>query len=71
MPEPRPLFNLDLLAAKPDAPVLVCEGEKSAARAARIFPKSVCITSPGGCKAWKQAYWSPLAGAESLNLARL
>lgn len=66
MPEPRPLFNLDLLAAKPDAPVLVSEGEKSAARAARIFPESVCITSPAGCKAWKQADWSPLAGRKVL-----
>jgi putative DNA primase/helicase len=66
MPEPRPLFNLDLLAAKPDALVLVSEGEKSAARAARIFPESVCITSPAGCKAWKQADWSPLAGRKVL-----
>lgn len=66
MPEPRPLFNLDLLAAKPDAPVLVSEGEKSAARAARIFPESVCLTSAGGCKAWKQADWSPLAGRKVL-----
>lgn len=31
---PRPLFGLDLLAARPGAPVLVCEGEKAAGAAA-------------------------------------
>ncbi|MCP4314923.1 MAG: hypothetical protein GY789_02500 [Hyphomicrobiales bacterium] len=29
-PAPRPLYGLDRLAAHPDAPVLICEGEKSA-----------------------------------------
>src|ERR1700730_4039695 len=66
MPEPRPLFNLDLLAAKPDAPVLVCEGEKSAARAARIFPESVCLTSAGGSQAAAKTDWSPLAGRRAM-----
>jgi putative DNA primase/helicase len=66
MPEPRPLFNLDLLAAKPDAPVLVSEGEKSAARAARIFPESVCLTSVGGSQAAAKTDWSPLAGRRAM-----
>ena len=29
-PKPRPLYGLDRLAARPDAPVIVAEGEKSA-----------------------------------------
>jgi 5S rRNA maturation endonuclease (ribonuclease M5) len=62
VPEPRPLFNLDQLAARPDAQVLISEGERSANKAARIFPKSVCITSPGGSQAASKADWSPLAG---------
>lgn len=28
LPEPRPLYGLDQLAARPEAPVLICEGEK-------------------------------------------
>src|SRR4029077_12610729 len=30
LPSPRPLYGLDQLADRPDAPVIVCEGEKSA-----------------------------------------
>jgi hypothetical protein len=33
-PKPRPLYGLDRLAARPDAPVLVVEGEKAAEAAA-------------------------------------
>jgi hypothetical protein len=45
---PLPLYGLDRLAARPDAPVLVVEGEKSAEAAARIFPDHVVITWPSG-----------------------
>jgi putative DNA primase/helicase len=62
VPEPRPLYGLDRLAKRPDAPVAICEGEKSADAAARIFPNSVCITSPGGSQAASKADWSPLRG---------
>jgi putative DNA primase/helicase len=61
-PARRPLYSLDMLAARPDAPVLVCEGEKSADAAARLFPDFVTTTSPGGCKAAAKADWTPLAG---------
>jgi hypothetical protein len=61
-PSPRPLYGLDRLAERPDAVVVVCEGEKSAKAAARIFPNSVCIRSPGGAKAADTADWTPLAG---------
>ena len=39
VPPPRPLYNLHKLAARPDAPVVICEGEKSADAAARDFPE--------------------------------
>jgi YD repeat-containing protein len=42
--------------------VVVCEGEKSADAAAKIFPESVCVTSPGGSEASAKADWRPLAG---------
>jgi hypothetical protein len=46
----------------PGASVVVCEGEKAADAAALIFPKSVCLTSAGGCKAEAKADFEPLAG---------
>ena len=61
-PAPRPLLNLDQLNAKPDAKVLIVEGEKAADAAARLFPTAVVTTWPSGCKAINKADWSPLAG---------
>src|SRR5207248_2706377 len=63
-PKPRPLYGLDRLAMRPDAPALVCEGEKSADAAGRLLPDFVAVTSPGGSKAAKDADWSVLAGRE-------
>jgi putative DNA primase/helicase len=66
VPSPRPLYSLDRLAAHPDAPAVVCEGEKSADAAAAIFPKSVGTTSLGGCASASKAEWTPLAGRRVL-----
>jgi putative DNA primase/helicase len=60
-PSPRPLFNLNLLARSPTAPVVVVEGEKCADVAQRVFPDSVVTTSPGGAGAPAKANWTPLA----------
>jgi hypothetical protein len=62
--KPRPLYGLDRLAARPDAPVLVTEGEKAADAAERLFAEYVAITSPGGSKAAAQADWSAVRGRE-------
>lgn len=62
VPAPRPLYNLDKLAERPDAPVVVCEGEKSADAASPIFPNSVVTTSPGGANAADKADWPVLRG---------
>jgi hypothetical protein len=62
--EPRPLYGLDGLAARPDAPVVVCEGEKSADAARRLLPGFVAIASPGGARAASKADWRPLAGRQ-------
>ncbi len=61
-PEPRPLYGLDKLVAKPDASVLVVEGEKAADAAQELFPDMVLITSPGGSNAAGKADWSLLRG---------
>lgn len=63
-PAPRALYGLDLLAQKPAAPVLVCEGEKAADAARLLFPDWVVVSWPGGANAVDKADWSPLAGRE-------
>ena len=61
-PKPRPLYNRDRLAARPDANVVVTEGEKAADAAAALLPDHVAVTAPGGSKAARAADWSALAG---------
>ncbi len=61
-PEPRPLYGLDRLAARPAAPVLVVEGEKAADAAVGIFPGFAVVTWPGGAQAVGKADWTPLRG---------
>lgn len=61
-PEPRPLYGLDRLAARPGTPVLVVEGEKAADAAEKRFTDHVVITTPGGSKAARKADWSAVAG---------
>ncbi len=59
---PRPLYGLDRLAKRPDAPVILCEGEKSTDAATQIFPDYVAVTSPNGAKSAGLADWGPLSG---------
>ncbi len=61
-PKPRPLYGLDRLAARPNASVIVVEGEKAADAAQLIFPASVAVTSSGGAEAAGTADWRPLTG---------
>jgi len=61
-PSPRPLYRLADLTARPDAPVLVVEGEKCADAAATLFPTAVCCAWPNGSNAINKADWSALAG---------
>jgi hypothetical protein len=64
--EPRPLYNLDAMAARPEAPVVVCEGEKAADAAARLMPDCVAITMPNGAQSPRKAHWAPVRGRELL-----
>ncbi|CAG0966593.1 hypothetical protein MTYP_01026 [Methylophilaceae bacterium] len=61
-PEPRPLYGLDRLDAKPDAWVLLVEGEKCADAPVELLNKAVVVSWPGGSKAVDKVDWSPLAG---------
>jgi putative DNA primase/helicase len=58
----RPLYGLLDLQLRPDAPVVVVEGEKCADAARGVFPEAVVITSPGGSNAAYKADWTPLRG---------
>lgn len=60
--EPRPLYGLERLAARPDAPVLVVEGEKCADAAAALLSGMVAVSWPGGCKAVDKVDFEPLRG---------
>ncbi|MNZ23756.1 hypothetical protein D3C78_408810 [compost metagenome] len=64
--EPRPLLRLDELAARPDAPVVLCEGEKSADAAGELLPTHVATCWPNGTNSWKKANFSSLAGRHVL-----
>lgn len=60
--EPRTLYGLDRLAARPlAAVVLIVEGEKCADAAAELFPDAVACTSSGGARAAAKTDWAPLA----------
>ena len=61
MPKPYPLFHLPALLARPDTPVLIVEGEKTAEAAARLFPDMVAITSMHGAQSPRQTDWSAVA----------
>lgn len=63
-PEPRLLYGADELAKRPDAPVLVVEGEKTAdeARQKPWLENYVVVTWPGGSRAVDKAAWKLLAG---------
>ena len=61
-PEPRPLYGLDRLAARPEATVLVVEGEKCADAGHAELPDLVVVSWPGGGKAVRKADWLVLTG---------
>lgn len=69
MPEPRPLYGLDELAARPDDAVLLVEGEKCKDVGTEQLPGLVVVSWPGGGKAVRKVDWSPLFGRKVLTMA--
>jgi hypothetical protein len=61
---PRPLYGLDRLIKRPDAPVILPEGEKCSDAADRLLPEYVSLSWPGGGKSIKRVDLSPLAGRD-------
>lgn len=64
---PSPLYGLDRLAARPDAPAVICEGCKAATAAIEHLPQLVPMSWRGGSDAAKaegRVDWSSLSGRE-------
>ena len=59
MPEPRPLYGLDRIAAAPAKQWLIVEGEKCADVVADLVPQVVAVSWQGGGKAPHKTDWSP------------
>lgn len=57
---PRPLYNAHDLASRPNAQVLIVEGEKTADAAKMLFQSMVVTTWPGGAESVDRADWSAL-----------
>jgi hypothetical protein len=62
--DPRPLYGLELLAQRPNAKVMVVEGEKCADLARRLFPGYVAVSPMNGARSPQLADWSPLQGRD-------
>jgi len=62
--KPYSLYNLDQLVARPDAPVLVTEGEKSADAASILFPDHVVVTTMFGAQSPLNSDLGPLVGRQ-------
>jgi len=61
-PAPRPLYGLPGVGERPEAPLLMVEGEGTADAATRLFPDHVVISWANGSNAVAKADWQPIAG---------
>lgn len=62
LPEPRPLYHADQLAARPEALVIVAEGEKATDAASVLFPDAVITTPLNVAQSPHKTDWTLLAG---------
>jgi hypothetical protein len=62
---PRPLFGLEQLTEKPEAPVLIVEGEKAALEARAYFPDHAVVSWMSHTSEFKTD-WSPLKNRDVL-----
>jgi putative DNA primase/helicase len=63
---PRPVYNLDKIAANPGAMVVIVEGEKKCEPAMGVFPDATATTSSHGAQSAGKTDWTPLAGRRVL-----
>jgi len=63
-PKPRPLWGLELLCERPEAAVVLVEGEKSALAARELLPDHLVLAWPGGANAVTTIDFTPLRGRD-------
>lgn len=61
-PAPRPLYNMEEIKSRPEAPILIVEGEKCADAAKLFAPDHVVTTWSNGAAAVRSADWMLLSG---------
>jgi putative DNA primase/helicase len=61
-----PLYNLDQIAANPDAMIVVVEGEKKCAPAMQVLEGTIATTSSNGARSARKTDWTPLRGRRVL-----
>lgn len=61
-PAPRPVYRLPDLVDRPDAPVIISEGEGKTDAAAQLFPDHVAVGWSNGSKSIGKVDWAPLRG---------
>jgi hypothetical protein len=68
--KPRPLYNLGEVLERPEATVLIVEGEKAveAGKLDQQFDDYVIVTYQGGAGNWKHSDWGPLRGRKVILL---
>jgi hypothetical protein len=59
--ENRPLYGLCELLARPDAKVIIVEGERKVDAAQRLFPEYVAVSPMNGANSPHQTDWTPVA----------
>lgn len=57
-----PIYGIEQLSKRPDTPILIVEGEKTAAAASMLFPEHIVLTWQGGVGNAAKADWSQLVG---------
>jgi putative DNA primase/helicase len=58
------LYKVDQILANPDKKIMVCEGEKAADAAQKLFSSYVTTTAIGGSSAYSKTNWNELANRD-------
>ena len=60
--ENRPLYGLCELLVRPDAPVIIVEGERKVDAARVLFPEYIAVSPMNGAKSPHKSDWTPIVG---------
>lgn len=66
--ETPPIYGIEHMKRRPNAPLLIVEGEKSCDAARILFPERLCLSWQGGSKKVKQVDWRPVIDHILANL---